>query len=506
MKSLKYFFYLLLIIESSYYFIFANPTLILREPVKFQETFINTEKTRLKNFISYAEFYKDIDYLFYYLKTAYAGYDELLKNGFSEEKFREYFKKKYENSEEIETRTIMKEFTKLFSEFAIDNHLYIAGNNAQTSYSASSSAKFYYTNTFVQKDENYFYVTQTDSSNIKAEAKFTGNNENLFYYPAKGKNSYRLGIISKKKISDHNFSFDGMELNIPVHDDGNIQISFSQKYHEIETTDSVYISLSSFYVHENDSKFKTGSEIILKKFADAGKTWQNKKNIIIDLRSNTGGEISYGIYPFYAMTKKNPANFSFKNLKKMESFLNDIFFEQNEYYSPATAQSNLKYNEKLIFIKKTEWKKIKKFNRKMLKTPEKLVYSRKCDFSKEIKTFFNGKVIFLMDRNSYSASELSPLAAKRILGNKVKIIGENSAGCIQYGSIYTYLLPNSGISISLGNKKNTLLNHFENWHGEQYGIFPDYWSLGCDLNETIFLETNDSEMKEKLKNIEFRLL
>lgn len=206
------------------------------------------------------------------------------------------------------------------------------------------------------------------------------------------------------------------------------------------------------------------------------------------------------------MTKKNPANFSFKNLKKMESFLNDIFFEQNEYYSPATAQSNIKYNEKLSFIKKTEWKKIKKFNRKMLKTPEKLVYSRKCDFSKEIKTFFNGKVIFLMDRNSYSASELSPLAAKRILGNKVKIIGENSAGCIQYGSIYTYLFPNSGISISLGNKKNTLLNHFENWHGEQYGIFPDLWSLGRDLNKTIFLETNYSEMKEKLKNIEFRLL
>ena len=111
-----------------------------------------------------------------------------------------------------------------------------------------------------------------------------------------------------------------MELNIPVHDDGNIQISFSQKYHEIETTDSVYISLSSFYVQENDSKFKTGSEIILKKFADAGKTWQNKKNIIIDLRSNTGGEISYGIYPFYAMTKKNPANFNFKKLKKMELY------------------------------------------------------------------------------------------------------------------------------------------------------------------------------------------
>lgn len=115
-------------------------------------------------------------------------------------------------------------------------------------------------------------------------------------------------------------------------------------------------------------------------------------------------------------------------------------------------------------------------------------------------------MIFLLDRNSYSASELSPLFAKRILGENVKIIGENSAGCIQFGDVLPYQLPNSRIAISLSSAKNTLLNYFENWHGEQYGIYPDYWALGCDLNETIFLETNDSEMKEKLKNIEFRLL
>lgn len=370
MKVLKYFICLILAITSSFCCVFARQTLISSEPVEIRETFVSNEKTKRKNFISYAELSDDIDYLFYYLKTAYAGYDELLQNGFSEENFRAHFREKYENSEEIET-------------------------------------------------EN-----------------------------------------------------------------------------------SVYISLSSFKVHENDSKFKKGSEIVLKKFADLGKTWQNKKNILIDLRSNGGGMIEYGIYPFYAMTQKNPQ--SFKNFQKANIFSNDFFFEQLRTTSPASLQAHIKYFEDLGEKKCLDYKKYKKDYEKNLKSPQKRIFKQQCDFSKEIKTYFKGKVIF--HRNSYSASELSPLFAKRILGENVKIIGENSAGCIQFGDVLPYQLPNSRIAISLSSAKNTLLTHFENWHGEQYGIYPDYWSLGCDLNETIFLETNDSEMKEKLKNIEFRLL
>lgn len=504
MKVLKNFICLILAITSSFCCVFARQTLISSEPVEIRETFVSNEKTKRKNFISYEELSDDIDYLFYYLKTAYAGYDELLKNGFSEENFRAHFREKYENSEEIETRPIMKEFAEMFSAFAKDNHLYILGNNAQEWNSANSFAIFYYTNTFVQKYDDDFLATQTDSSAIKIGAKFTGNTENLFYYPAKGKNTYRLGVISKQKISDYKFFFDGTEINLPLYDDGNIQISFSPKYHEIETENSVYISLSSFKVQENDSKFKKGSEIVLKKFADLGKTWQNKKNIIIDLRSNGGGMIEYGIYPFYTMTQKNPQ--SFKDFQKADIFSNDFFFEQVRITSPALLQAHIKYLEDLSEKKCRDYKKYKKDYKKNLKSPQKQIFKQQCDFSKEIKTYFNGKVIFLLDRNSYSASELSPLFAKRILGENAKIIGENSAGCIQFGDVLPYQLPNSRIAISLSSAKNTLLNHFENWHGEQYGIYPDYWSLGCDLNESIFLETNDSEMKEKLKNIEFRLL
>ena len=35
---------------------------------------------------------------------------------------------------------------------------------------------------------------------MKKGSVFTGNEENLFYYPSKGEDIYRLGIFSKEKI------------------------------------------------------------------------------------------------------------------------------------------------------------------------------------------------------------------------------------------------------------------------------------------------------------------
>lgn len=344
---------------------FAKSVLISSEPVEIKEIFISTEKTKRKNFISYAELSDDIDYILYYLKTAYADYEQLLKRGFSEEKFRAHFKERYEKTSEIETRPLMKEFAEELSALTRDSHLYFLGNNAQEWYSENYFALFYHTNTFVQKRDNSYFLAETDSPDIKTGAKFTGKPENLFYYPAKGKETYLLGVISNQKISDYKFSFDSTEFNLPLYDDGNIQISFTPKYHEIETLDSIYISLSSFKVQKNDSKFKKGSEIVLKKFADIGKTWRNKKNIIIDLRSNGGGMIDYGIYPFYAMTQKNPQ--SFKNFQKSNIFSNDFFFEQARITSPATLQAHLKYFEELGEEKCLDYKKHKKYYEELLK-------------------------------------------------------------------------------------------------------------------------------------------
>ena len=55
-------------------------------------------------------------------------------------------------------------------------------------------------------------------------------------------------------------------------------------------------------------------------------------------------------------------------------------------------------------------------------------------------------------------------------------------------------------------RKNETIRNHEDWHGEGRGLYPDYWCIGSDINETIFMITDDNEMKEKLKDIEFKLL
>ena len=122
------------------------------------------------------------------------------------------------------------------------------------------------------------------------------------------------------------------------------------------------------------------------------------------------------------------------------------------------------------------------------------------------KNGFAGNLIIIVDKQSASVSESLIFKAKKVLGsNRVIVIGENTAGCHTYMDVCKYILPNSKISLKLGAQKDLLPSLSSNWHGEGIGFYPDYWSTSQDLNETIFLVTQDEEMKQKLKGIETRL-
>ena len=94
----------------------------------------------------------------------------------------------------------------------------------------------------------------------------------------------------------------------------------------------------------------------------------------------------------------------------------------------------------------------------------------------------------------------------KIIGDdNVIVVGENSYGMSQYWDLITLGLPNSKIGIHTAFEKKIIQDDFSEWAGDGIGIFPDYWTTGADLNQTIFLITNDLDMKERLKNIEFSL-
>ena len=72
---------------------FANEALNLSEPNELRETFIASQSEKRKSIITYDEMIFDLNYLIYYFKTAYIGYDKMLKNGFNEEDFFYLFSK-----------------------------------------------------------------------------------------------------------------------------------------------------------------------------------------------------------------------------------------------------------------------------------------------------------------------------------------------------------------------------------------------------------------------------
>ena len=101
-----------------------NRILISSEPVKYKDI-ISSQSEKQKSIISYQEMLEDLDSLIYFIKTAYIGYDDLLKNGFDEKQFKSYFKELYKNQREIDTYNLFNNLANYLRPFPEDTHFSI---------------------------------------------------------------------------------------------------------------------------------------------------------------------------------------------------------------------------------------------------------------------------------------------------------------------------------------------------------------------------------------------
>ncbi len=502
MKKIILYFVFSLALFNSY----SSSKLINSEMTQLKEIYVWPKN--IKNTITYKELENDLDFLFYYISQAYVGYEEMKLNGYDEEKIDSFIKNKYQNQENIFTKDVYEDIYKVLFKYIIDRHFTIYDHNALLAISACKNLSCLLTNTFVNEYENKYYVCETDSSYLKVGDEYIGDKKCLFYYPSKGTSIYRIGKFVSSELSNEDFLFNKGNISLKLYDDGVIQYSPTIKYHDIETKGSVYVSLSSFVLPPEDSKYRKGADLVLEKFSNIGSKWYKKQNIIIDLRSNVGGRAVYGEYAIWSLYDKKHSAFSYKTQNTMYKFLDSTYFETTTIESPATVLAHLKLFEITDELNTTYGKIFVTKMKKMQKNPQKNTFAQTLENkTTEFSSNYDGKLVFLIDRNTLSASETMVLIAKKIIGpDKVIVIGENSGGCAKYWDVMDYYLPNTGISISLCSSKNDYLENNPCWYGEGAGIFPDYWSTGQDLNETIFLVTQDEEMKQKLKGISSRLM
>ena len=510
-----------------------EPEIIKREPCDYLELEYGRYE-KIKTSLTRDEFEKDLTHLCYLLNTGYAGYEDMLEKGFVTEEFRSKVQEKFNGSKEINSRDFYFAILEGLKPYINDSHFFL--NHFRDANSLSTRKFCAWSDIYVRKNDSgkvknassgkiaaagdnassiekasslTFTVTESGEDRVKTGDIYTGNEAFLFNYPLKGKDIYRIGIMSEENTKPFtaSFSFNGSEIPVSVKQDTAIERRNNMKFKEFSTKDSAYIELNDFMLPDINAPSRKASEIIFDKYIRLGKKYNGKKNIILDMRTNNGGNATYAAAFLYCLRNNYEPLNAGQLLENLDKWSSQSFFVRKQINSPAYYKvARDIYESRNLLLDRNEYARFLEQSKtcserivtKNILQPSKL-------FSKPSR--FKGKLIILNDRNTVSAGEFTTLYAKHILGEEnVFVLGENTYGMAEYWNVIDVQLPCSKIVIHTSFATNETIKENEKWHGEGCGLYPDWWCTGSDLNESIYKLTKDKEMKEKLKNIEFYLL
>lgn len=443
--------------------------------------------------VSYADLKTDNDILAYYLENNYAGFYQISEKGFSTKNFIEDFEKEFSSKPAITISNYYEWIVSYLSNFINDPHFTVQKHNQ----GQALSNIFYntFSNIYVKKENEKFYVVESDNPEISLGDIYKDESEYLFYYPSKGEDIYRIGLFQnspRKDIINLNFSDKSVDINLSLPECK----SFSSFYTNIETNDSAYIHLNQFLPYEMNGLDMLKTSQILNDFTKISNRYRSKKNVILDLRNNGGGSSHYPKI-FLSNLYWNNKIFS-KEYRELVVNGEKISYLINDSIAQAIKKTRNK-----IYVKGTKEYKAFDFYLNPLKENTTVTFSKKDnnnDISPLANPRFEGKIILITNRNTASASEECIWFAKMLFDstNQLVIVGENSLGCIEYGHPWSYELPNTGLQFGIPASKIDL-PFFAN--ESCVGYTPDIYTTDEDLIKTLSTEIDDKDLLSKLAKI-----
>jgi len=468
------------------------------------------EYKTLKSFVPYRkqisvkEMEEDCEYLKYIVENGYIDYDEIKENGFDIEKIirnvnDETLKTKSSDGK-VDTidfeRNLVDSLQRVISK--TDMHFLVMGKY----YYSTGGYKILYSNVFLQKKGDEYFVCSTPDGKIKIDMKYTGLESNLRrQITSKGEDVYRYCVFTDKTITKAGIYLEGESFPVEVKPD-----HFTQKLENMsysETKDSLIVTLSSFlssFSDENKQKEQANRFItVMDKIIQN----QDKKNIIVDLRNNGGG---YNYYPlfllisfFYSENKEIYTNFA-------KSYLN--YWQYRYLISPVTVQCQNTNSDMLndLMRKKISFSDMQDMQKReesiaddMKRHPRKKIIQNPQPIKFPERKTFDGKLIILMNNNTASSAEVFILLSRVIDSGNVVLVGENSMGCISFIDPKCYWLPNSGIIIRCcaSDGRTSILLGDKKFQGEGKGFMPDYFCTGEEVQQTLRSLTGDNEIREE---------
>ncbi|MCR5399988.1 MAG: hypothetical protein K6E78_00170 [Treponema sp.] len=512
-------------------------------------------------FLSPEEIEKDTEEFIYLLESCYAGYKKACQKGFSPERLREKIKNRFCNRKEVLQDEVAWTIWKETFPYIKDMHFVIESQKSY--YQFSPHLIPYFSDTYVKKEGDEYLVSLTDSSELEIGDLYSGQKENLFYYPSRGLDLYRVGCLldpmeiekarqkaekekagenesaaknntadqketasgplaaGQKKTASINkadsrndaegksllleSSFNGKKIRLSVRDYGCLDIPEKLDYKESQTEKSAYIYISNFMAAEAESRDRKQSDKLYKNYADAAKKYLKKQNIILDLRGNQGGNMNYSlIFPINLYLGEDSSFYKGKNFSAgdMADFFIRLFYKDCFLLeSPGIVQNTLEYlnlyfpemEETIDFLNKRYRVLKEKPEVSLWPMNEYASTSSKIHFSIPKESAFKGRLFFITDRNSFSAAEDIISFSRQLFKNQaeVYVIGENTAGCMEYGGLLSYQLSCSEIRVNLCQSAfYPFEEKVDSWKGEGLGHFPDAWASPEDIRSTLELLLN----------------
>lgn len=501
------------------------------------------KRTKNQSSLTEKELNIELDYIKHYISTCYAGYDDMVEKGFNLDSAIENIynntKKEMHNGVVASSVLITNTINELMEKNPlIDSHFSING-------SGRYPYKLYFSDLFFEekqtKTETKYFLTKIQREEIDKEESFlkkkvpltelplnleyTGSTQNLYKWFDGNKIIYRYGVFTNKEINFAYINLNNNKEKIPVYYFDRLESKTKNQSYK-ETNKTLYLSLQNFMFDISSDIHEFHGQKEFQNLLDIAKEKsKNKENIILDLRSNGGGEpirlsllfanILYDNYDFDTLNQitlcanENSTDVFSSTIAKRRLY--SIFYDIKDFFKKLKFRNKKEKFEYEEYYDSIYKKQNRIINKQIL--PQLFFPSRKMitvEPQTEDKplppTNFSGTIYILTDRYSASCSEYTIGLAYKLaekLNFNVVHLGENSNGAVYYVNPWSFVTPYSGLWFYMPTNKlePRIFNH-PSFKGEGLGWHPEYWVTKYNLANTLTNLIEDPELPQMLIGLE----
>lgn len=352
-----------------------------------------------------------------------------------------------------------------------DGHISVTADD--TGFYPFYRQRFFISDIFFEKIGDEYFVTHSSKKGISEGMKYTGDKKNIVQTFSDGQIKYRYIFFSE--------FLPWFKVNINLNDK-NIKISvrenelYPRKGKDIwyeEEEDVLTVVVKTFH-----PRLEKNIEDYEKTIEEICSFINNYSTVVFDLRDNNGGFDSYFMPILSTMIfgELNPNNERNLLLREYLSAGEKELLTKTvsgRVIAEGNMMSNhyLKHKEERYFV---------------FKEPEE-----KLDFSTRA---FKGKIFVITNSYTVSAAETALAAMKYYFPDNVIHLGSKTAGMLDFGGSYVYVLPDSKVRLTLcyiDNTAKTILAPENGWRGDTEGFYPDFW----------FFSENENDIKKFIKKM-----